>query len=388
MVVSEAAFWRERPYLAVAITHFFVDVLNGGRTLLVAVLAVSMGLSNAQVALVLLLYNIGNALMQPLFGSLADRMGPRWLVVGGMGWMILFFCLTAVPHNWLALVALTIAGLGSGAFHPAGTMVGSQVSQPQRNRATAVFFMAGQLGLFVGPIVTGLLLDEYGRLGYTVLPLLSLLAFVSGWQWLAGERGVKTAGSAPAAARRASWMPQLTAVGGGKSAVALVVVLLSYSTVSISTISFAPKLYTDLGHAASFVGWLTSVFTLGTVIGGMVGGFVADRLGGKLVIFISLLGFVLPGYFYIPADGVLRVVLLFLAGFFNGMPHSILVLRVQSLFPNRQAMASGLALGFMFFSGAVGSYFLGVIADEIGLGLTLQGTAVLPLLAFLAALFL
>jgi hypothetical protein len=54
---------------------------------------------------------------------------------------------------------------------------------------------------------------------------------------------------------------------------------------------------------------------------------------------------------------------------------------VQSLLPNRRGTGSGLALGFMFFSGAVGSYFLGLIADRVGLDVALQGTAVLPLIA-------
>jgi hypothetical protein len=51
-------------------------------------------------------------------------------------------------------------------------------------------------------------------------------------------------------------------------------------------------------------------------------------------------------------------------------------------------MASGIALGFMFFSGSVGSYFLGIVADNTGLAAALQGTAALPLFAALTALLL
>jgi hypothetical protein len=42
----------------------------------------------------------------------------------------------------------------------------------------------------------------------------------------------------------------------------------------------------------------------------------------------------------------------------------------------------------MFFSGAVGSYLLGVVADEIGLAIALQGLIVLPLTAILGTLLL
>ena len=70
------------------------------------------------------------------------------------------------------------------------------------------------------------------------------------------------------------------------------------------------------------------------------------------------------------------------------MTHTILVIMVQSLLTKQQAMASGLALGFMFFSGAVGSYFVGLIADNVGLGVTLQALALLPLLAVFIAVWL
>jgi FSR family fosmidomycin resistance protein-like MFS transporter len=96
MTTYEQSYFRNRAYLAVSLTHFFVDVLNNSRTLLIAIIAVSIGLTNAEVGIALLLYNIGSSLSQPVFGWLADRFGPRWLVVGGMGWMIGLYSLAAV----------------------------------------------------------------------------------------------------------------------------------------------------------------------------------------------------------------------------------------------------------------------------------------------------
>jgi FSR family fosmidomycin resistance protein-like MFS transporter len=61
---------------------------------------------------------------------------------------------------------------------------------------------------------------------------------------------------------------------------------------------------------------------------------------------------------------------------------------VQSLLPGRRAFASGLTLGLMFFSGAVGSYLLGVVADEIGLATALQALILLPVVAILGTLLL
>ena len=82
------------------------------------------------------------------------------------------------------------------------------------------------------------------------------------------------------------------------------------------------------------------------------------------------------------------IALLLLAGFFVGMPHSILVLMVLSLLPGQRGFASGLALGFMFFTGSLGSFFVGIIADQVGLGKTLQFTAFLQIITIMATILL
>jgi FSR family fosmidomycin resistance protein-like MFS transporter len=127
---------------------------------------------------------------------------------------------------------------------------------------------------------------------------------------------------------------------------------------------------------------------MGSAVGGIIGGALGDRFGRKPPILLSFLGAILPLIFYIPAADPWRFILLLLAGFFAGMPHSVLVIWAQSLLPGRQAMASGFTLGLMFFGGAVGTFVVGWLGDLIGLGPALQWTAVLPLVAVIGTLLL
>jgi MFS transporter, FSR family, fosmidomycin resistance protein len=385
VAVTEVSYLQHKDYQAVALTHFLVDVLNSSRSLLVAILAVIIGLSNVQVGIVLLLYNVGNALTQPLFGRFADRFGPRRLVVGGVGWMIFFFSLAALAPPWTALVALTVAGLGSGAFHPTGTMVASQASDHQRTQATSVFFMAGQLGLFVGPIAAGLLLEQYGRIGYLLLPILAFTGLISAWKWLdVGHHDKITSRPGPGGSSNgATWSLIINRRAG-----LLGIIIFCTSTISLSTITFGPKLFTEIGYSATYVGLLTGIFMLGSAVGGVVGGMLADRWNGRVVILFAAAASIIPAFMYVTAGDFGRLLLLLVAGFFVGMPHSVLVLMVQHLVPGQRAMASGLALGFMFFSGSVGILVVGFLADQIGLAITLQFTALLAVITIMATLFL
>lgn len=387
MASAQADFLGNRDYRAVALTHFFVDVLNSSRTLLVAVLAVSLGLSNAQVGLALIIYNIGNALTQPFFGGLADRVGPRNLVLIGLGWMIGFYVLAAVAGDWIAFAAITVAGFGSGAFHPSGTMVASHASVAARTQATSVFFMAGQLGLFAGPILTGLLLDQFGRPAYLVLPVLALTALIAGWRSLSrnpSDYGVVLAPAQPGPRRRfaldvpSESRPQI---------IVLAAIIVCTGTAGIATINFAPVLFTEMGMAAGQVGLLSGLLLLGAAVGGVVGGSLADRFSGRQVIVFSMLLGAVPMFAYPITDGVLRLVILVLAGFLVGMPHSVIVLAGQNLLPGRRATASGIVLGFLFFVGSLGTFVVGVVADQIGLTAALQALAVMPVFAAAVAFF-
>jgi len=385
MLAQDIPFYRDRTYISAALTHFAVDILNNSRNLVFAVLALSLGLRDSQLAFVALLYSVGNALTQPAFGWVADRFGPRWLMVGGMGWMIFFFSIGALAPDAMSLTSLTIASLGSGAFHPTGTMIAARTTQAQKTQATAFFFMSGQLGLFLGPVLAGILLDDWGRPGFILLPILALIPLLMNWAWVPNStpihHGHVPKSSIEAKVRSAPTSPRWRKI------LPLIIIILFMNTVSISILTFSPKLFTEMGFSASHVGWLAGLFMLGSAMGGIVGGNIADRYRGQWAILIGLTLGVLPTFLYIPSAGLLQFGMLFLAGFFVGMPHSVLVVRAQSLLPGRQALASGLTLGLMFFGGQLGSYFVGLFADQLGLEITLQRTAFLLLVAVVAALF-
>jgi FSR family fosmidomycin resistance protein-like MFS transporter len=376
---------RHPVFLAVALSHFIVDVLNGQAGILLAVLSVPLGLSNASIGLIATIYSLVGSLSQPVFGWLADRHGSRWATAGGVLWMALFFSLVAVaPGNW-PLVCLVLGAVGSAAFHPPGTMRAAQVGHlhmtGQVATAASVFFLFGQGGLAVGPAVGGVLIQGLGRAGLLVLTALTVpIGLYTAWQ-LRPAPPVSPQPRSPGAAVPAARPELLVFV--------LVMLLASLRTGAQSiTTTFAPKFFQDQGISPAVYGAIVALFMGGSAIGGVFGGVLSDRWGRRRTITLALLLSVVPFYFFPQASGAWIFVLAALAGLCNGAPHSIFITMAQRALPGRAALASGLTLGLMFGAGAVGAYLGGLVADQIGLAAVLQSNALLALAAALLSLAL
>jgi FSR family fosmidomycin resistance protein-like MFS transporter len=78
-------------------------------------------------------------------------------------------------------------------------------------------------------------------------------------------------------------------------------------------------------------------------------------------------------------------VLLALAGATLLASFSVTVVFAQELLPRQQGLASGLTLGFAFGAGGVGVALSGLLADALGLRLSLWILLALPALAGLLA---
>ena len=151
---------RQPIFLAISLSHFIVDVLNGHTGILLAVLSVPLRLSNTSIGVIYTAYSLLGSLTQPLFGWLSDRYGARGATAGGVLWMAACFSLVAVAPGAWAIVFLILASLGSGAFHPPGAMKAAQVGKVlmagQAATAASVFFLFGQGGLSAGrPLAAG-----------------------------------------------------------------------------------------------------------------------------------------------------------------------------------------------------------------------------------------
>jgi MFS transporter, FSR family, fosmidomycin resistance protein len=365
-------------FSSIAYSHLIVDLLNGQRAVLLAYLSGPLGLSNATLALVSTIYVISAAWIGPLFGYLADRIGVRWIVAGGVLWMGVFFGLAVLTPGRLALVFLVFASLGSGAFHPAGatqaTLSGRSLLSGKETTAASYFFLFGQTGFFFGPLVGGPLLDAFGPLGLLLLVVPTLPV---------GLAAARNLAVLPSPIQPPPIWRDRSNLNLRKATLPLMgfVLLAAFqSWAQQNMVTFVPKYLSDLGQTASFYGLSSALFMGGSAVGNVTGGMLADRYGRRRVAMGTLILGSIP-LALIPQAGVspLLFALLLLAGFFNGGVYSIIVVTAQRMVPGGMATASGLILGFMFSSGAIGTYLSGHLADLVGFIPVFQMTALLTL---------
>src|SRR5690606_39987007 len=106
------------------------------------------------------------------------------------------------------------------------------------------------------------------------------------------------------------------------------------------------------------------VFLGASAAGTFLGGPIGDRVGRKVVIWVSILG-LLPFTLALPYVGLeLSILLTALIGFILSSAFAAIVVYAQELMPGRVGMIAGMIFGFAFGIGALGAALLGLLADR------------------------
>ncbi len=364
---------RDRVFWAVALGHMTNDIfMASGPLLLTFIGGVYFAIPPAYIGIAISAREMLGALSQPLFGWLSDKGNSRLLGAGGVAFtvtMLAFSMFLAMVGNfWLMILPFALSALGSGAFHPVGTAFASHKNKAAASTTTAYFFLFGQLGLALGPAVVGFLLGltQTNGEGGSVFPVFILaLASLPSVLFMSvaiprhGEVMTPDKADPPADGK-----PAPRAVKVVPLAILAVIVVLR-GMASPGSVAFIPALFEQKGWSPAAYGQAASLYWIGSAMAGVLLGAMADRFGRRRLVMSSLF-FAAPVFVVLPlTNGVLAYVMSLLAGAMSGGAHSILVVLAQSLLPGRKGFASGVALGFIFGAGALGTLAIGYMADGI-----------------------
>ena len=354
-----------------------MDILNSSVAILLTSLVGRFDLTNTELAWGITSYYVISALPMPLFGILADRWKGRWLSQGGLLWTILAFAYAPHTSNYLSLLALlAIGGLGSAAFHASSTRTASlSGGLRQKGTSTSAFFFLGQIGLSTGPVLAGLMIGIVGPVGITYMALAALpMVAVMGYLL---HRPLN-----PITSRDGSRsVPSRAGVAMMVGPVLLALYIIMRSATMQNYMSLLPKYFADQGLESAVYGARVGMLVLGGSVGTLIGGILGDYISRKKIMIWSLWLSIPFLFLMLNQDGWVFYAVAFIAGFITNTAHSIIIVQAQSMLPQREGLASGLALGIMFASGAFTTGLAGTAADIWDLPRIMYFLAFLPILS-------
>src|SRR5262249_6501190 len=261
--------------------HFVSDSYSSIIYPLLPLIKIKLGLSAAQIFWLAPLYAISSSLMQPVYGIISDRYFRRFFAVFGPIITGIFVSLIGLAPTYGILIVLLVAGgIGIGSFHP----LAAAASSERRRVGMALFSALGTLGFAVGPLVITRVVSAFGlehswyiigtgvvmsAILYRVCPPLPVQEVMS--------LGVEKMKWQLLSALRTAWKP-LTL---------LYLITVIRSGLQMTTNNFLPFMLEDRGYSLTEIGNVMTVFLLLGGVGGVVGGFTAERFSGRAVTLYS-----------------------------------------------------------------------------------------------------
>jgi MFS family permease len=236
-----------------------------------------LGVGFIELGVAFTVFNVVSALVQAPMGYLVDRLGPRYILIGGL-------CLSGVGYASFALfpsypwliAAAALGGVANSVYHPSDYAILGAIIDPARvGRAFSIHTFAGFLGGAIAPTVILAVASIAGFRGALLFaaalgPLVAVPLLAAPGLDVAAS-GVRLAARSPEA-RPAAVGRLLTPTILGLT---VFFALLSLSSAAISSFSVV-ALVSLYGMKLSFANASLSAYLMAMAIGVLAGGFVAD----------------------------------------------------------------------------------------------------------------
>lgn len=363
--------------------HLLNDSLQSVIPAMFPVLEKDLGLTFTQLGLIAFALNMVASVLQPVVGYFSDLKPRPYSLPFGM--TLSFFGMAGLafaPEYWMILVSVIFVGLGSAIFHPEGSRVSFMAAGTKRGLSQSIYQVGGNTGQALAPLISAFILVPLGQKGAALFLLVAALGIyilmkISSWykEQLEQEKLLNR--------KRVllSSMANLTKKQIGVALGLLLMIIFARSIYVTNITSFYVFHLIDAYGLTIQKGQLIIFLFLAVgAIGTFFGGPLADKLGRKNVIVLSLLvpiplALLLP-YVALPAV----ILLLILIGFFIMLSFSVTVVYAQELVPSKIGTMAGLTVGLSFGMGAIGAVVIGILMDHIGIYPTMIIISFLPLL--------
>lgn len=368
----------KKSYLQVillAMGHFFNDFYCNFLPILLPILIPKLGLSLTLSGALVMVMSLSANVLQPVFGYFMDKYNFNKIMPLIIPFGAVFICLTNWASNFIVLAVLIgLSGLAVSTFHPMGAGLVSKVAPDGKiSTCISIFVAGGSFGFALAPILLVYFMQVYS-LDY--LPILIIPAIILGV--LMYSSGLSKARFVNEQVAKNMHF-NLAQILQNKPLMLLNISMGLRAWLFTALVTFLPLWAIEKGCDNTLSGWILTIYLCGSVIGGLIGGALNDKIGYKKVILWALIFTLIPTMYFLFAQqiDILMYIALFVGGGLVMAANPGAIVWGQDLLPDNPGMASGMMLGLSFGLGGFGTMLTGSLAESYGLTMALALTAIL-----------
>lgn len=368
----------KKSYLQVillAMGHFFNDFYCNFLPILLPILIPKLGLSLTLSGALVMVMSLSANVLQPVFGYFMDKYNFNKIMPLIIPFGAVFICLTNWASNFIVLAVLIgLSGLAVSTFHPMGAGLVSKVAPDGKiSTCISIFVAGGSFGFALAPILLVYFMQVYS-LDY--LPILIIPAIILGV--LMYSSGLSKARFVNEQVAKNMHF-NLAQILQNKPLMLLNISMGLRAWLFTALVTFLPLWAIEKGCDNTLSGWILTIYLCGSVIGGLIGGALNDKIGYKKVILWALIFTLIPTMYFLFAQqiDILMYIALFVGGGLVMAANPGAIVWGQDLLPDNPGMTSGMMLGLSFGLGGFGTMLTGSLAESYGLTMALALTAIL-----------
>ena len=369
-----------------SVGHMATDINQGALPAMLPFFIVAYDLSYTAAAVIVFAVNMPSSIVQPLFGLAADRLSKPWLLPGGLLLAGLGLALTGLVEGYPSIMLLGIvSGIGIAAYHPEAARLVNFAAGDNKGAAMSFFGVGGTIGFTLGPLIVTTAILQWGLEGTFVLIIpVSIMSLVMIFH-------LPMFASLGADGNGKGYASNTDTLKENWSAFARIALIVSGRSIIFFGLNIFIPIYwiNELSQSKIAGAMALTIFAGSGIIGNLIGGSLADRIGQKKVMLLGLssLTILLP-IFIMVKNVQMATFLLAPIGIMLFATYSPTVVLGQSYLPNRIGLSSGVTLGLAVAIGGGAAPFIGKIADLYGVWFAFGSIACLPVFPLLLALSL
>jgi MFS family permease len=288
------------------------------------------------------------ALTSFVAGRLADRMGRKFVLIGGLSFLALGFAAAGITNNRLLFFfSLALTGIGYGLTPPSLYAIMSDLLPHRRGLGAGLVSVSYGIGGAVGAVLASRITAAFGwRAAFVAVASIAAADMLLQLCWIRNVLSIRTA------SRSGSFKDALT-----PSILILALAEFVGGSVFWSSAAWTPTLLrTARALTLQETGWVMGVLSLANMLGSILLGSLSDKLGRKRVIMLSAF----PGavaafvvFYWLESAAVIALGILVYGMLKASVPALVVALAQEAAPAGSAGAASGIIMSLHYTSGVV-----------------------------------